>query len=634
MLKNCCSNIILFAIVFHVNIFSSAFQKSDAEIDSLVRESDTVILHEKSTLIINDLESAEYEYTTKILIKNKDAENFCRIVLKESEFVKINDIEAVIKDTSGNIIKELDSDDIKEAEASINNFYSGNLYNWFELTFHIYPYVLEYTISKELLSLFFWPDWHPQSSVPTLVSEYVLINEEDIEFSYFPVGEKIDPVISQIDGDEILTWKLTNIPKIKREDYMPPENNMQVGVLFKSKQFILDDYEGSTDTWNKFAIFYKNLTDGRYQLPENAKAEINSLVRGVKDKKEKVEILYSHLQKKNRYVDIEMGITGWQPKKASEVYETRYGDCKDLSTYMVAILEEAGVKSYPALVLTRDDGVVNLDFPSSQFNHCVTMVPIDTDTIWLECTASYNGINDTPFSIEDIHALVITDDGGEMIHTPQKYSYQNLSNTIISGELSNRGNLNFSSRLIFKGNRKNYVKPRFIIKSKKDDIIYLQHILNDNYSNVEIEKYEIDDSKNEFVVEVDGVYNKFVSKRGKRLFINPAIYNRETLDDLPEEKIEEREYPVYYNYPFLDVDSVALTIQDKYELESIPKNKSIEKPFGNFYSRYDYKNNTILYSRRFEILQNKIPVESYENYLEFLNYVIKADKSKIIFKRK
>lgn len=115
-----------------------------------------------------------------------------------------------------------------------------------------------------------------------------------------------------------------------------------------------------------------------------------------------------------------MGLAGWQPQFADQVFKNRYGDCKDLSTYMVSMLNVVNIKSYPALALTRNKGVVDSEQPSNQFNHCIVCVPLDNDTLWLECTSTYNDLGDVPSTIEDINALVIGDQKGRLVRTPQK----------------------------------------------------------------------------------------------------------------------------------------------------------------------------------------------------------------------
>ena len=47
-----------------------------------------------------------------------------------------------------------------------------------------------------------------------------------------------------------------------------------------------------------------------------------------------------------RYVAIELGIGGWQPHAAADIFTHHYGDCKDKATLLSTMLQEIGVDSY------------------------------------------------------------------------------------------------------------------------------------------------------------------------------------------------------------------------------------------------------------------------------------------------
>ena len=70
---------------------------------------------------------------------------------------------------------------------------------------------------------------------------------------------------------------------------------------------------------------------------------------------------------------------------AMEVDELGYGDCKGLSNYTMALLEEADVTSYYSKIYAGEGERVNLD-PKIAFqhsNHVILMVPFEKDTVWM-----------------------------------------------------------------------------------------------------------------------------------------------------------------------------------------------------------------------------------------------------------
>jgi hypothetical protein len=59
-----------------------------------------------------------------------------------------------------------------------------------------------------------------------------------------------------------------------------------------------------------------------------------------------MQALAKFVQSDIRYVAIELGIGGWQPHPAPEIFTHRYGDCKDKATLLSSMLHEVGVESF------------------------------------------------------------------------------------------------------------------------------------------------------------------------------------------------------------------------------------------------------------------------------------------------
>ncbi len=526
--------------IFSTDLVCFAQNLSKVNFDSLVLKSDAVILEDITEIEVPDNYSAEYTVYKKVLIKNNKADKYCRVMISESHFRDIDDIEASITKLNGDLIKELDSDEIKEQEYSADAFYSGDNYKYFEMMHHSYPFIFEYRYKINLKTLLLWPRWYPQEDIPNLSSEYILNISPDVKFRYYGKGIEVEPAVKTNDSFDQYTWKMENVPTTLEEDYLPPEDHVQKALYFVSEYFKTDAYDGTTTSWDEYSNWYRKLTNDRYELSTEAKDEIFGLIKGVSEPKEKIRILYKHLQKKNRYVAVEMGLAGWQPQFADQVYKNRYGDCKDLSTYMISMLKFAGINSRPALALTRDDGIVNKEQPSNQFNHCIVFVPLEKDTVWLECTSTYDDLEDIPYTIEDIDALVVSDEKGELIHTPQKSFNQNSMISVFNGSIEITGDLKFDARIMTSGNQKNYVKNNLAKLNSKDDNIFVTNMLSKNYSNLTIEQLDSDKFFDEYSsnlrISVKGVYQRFLPQLNDRVFINPTIVNRKSGSNMPKEE--------------------------------------------------------------------------------------------------
>ena len=97
----------------------------------------------------------------------------------------------------------------------------------------------------------------------------------------------------------------------------------------------------------------------------------------------------------------------------------RYGDCKDKATLLIAMLQAVGVRAYPVLILTRDDGLTNRDFPSSDFNHVIAALSTDDGYLFMDPTSVNTPFGDLPWTDQGANVLVVKEDGsGDMVQTP------------------------------------------------------------------------------------------------------------------------------------------------------------------------------------------------------------------------
>src|SRR5256884_7930285 len=119
----------------------------------------------------------------------------------------------------------------------------------------------------------------------------------------------------------------------------------------------------SSDVCSSDLIWYQGLTSGRRDASPELKQKVASLASSSRTPLEKMKALANFAQSDIRYVAIELGIGGWQPHAAPEVFTHHYGDCKDKATLMGAMLQEIGVDSY-YVIINSERGSVTPETPA------------------------------------------------------------------------------------------------------------------------------------------------------------------------------------------------------------------------------------------------------------------------------
>ena len=83
---------------------------------------------------------------------------------------------------------------------------------------------------------------------------------------------------------------------------------------------------GSFKDWISYGNWQFDLLQGLNELPDIEKSKILTLIKDIKDEKEKMKILYHYLQDETRYINITIETGGLKPYSATYVSTNKYGD--------------------------------------------------------------------------------------------------------------------------------------------------------------------------------------------------------------------------------------------------------------------------------------------------------------------
>ncbi len=202
----------------------------------------------------------------------------------------------------------------------------------------------------------------------------------------------------------VWTWQRRNAPATPVEAKMP-------GAAQAVDTLHVSGYR----SWAAVAQAYAPLI--RSALPKaQARDRLETLSKQVTqnaDKpRDKIEALYRWISDKIRYVGLEFGEHSLRPHSVSKVLQRGFGDCKDKSTLLVAMLQTLGIKGQVALVRVAEDGALTDGVASlGVFNHAVVYVP--KFGLWLDPTVELHMSHELPSGDVAGQALPIALQGGQ-----------------------------------------------------------------------------------------------------------------------------------------------------------------------------------------------------------------------------
>ena len=552
------------------------------------------------------------------------------------KFNTIDEVSGVLYDAQGKQLKKARRKDMEDRsyvdDASLAE---DTRYLAHDFYYRNYPYTVDYQEQDDLNGITHFEDWLPltTSGVSTQHSKYVIIAPKDYDVRWLSMNGAQSPVVT-MDGDKkIYTWEARNLPARTLEIYGPRWRDVMPYVLAGPSDFEVAGYKGNMTSWQSYGKFVELLREGRETLPDGVRRQVHALVDTVKDNRQKVYILYRYLQQNTHYINLSLGIGGWQPFPPDYVATKKYGDCKALSNYMVALLKEAGIPARYVVIKAREDAAPIVEgFPSFQFNHIVACVPMGSDSIWLECTSQTESPGYMGSFTGGRKALLIDEAGGHLVPTPVYTAKDNTRTRVVSARVSEEGNLDADVSTLYCCLRQE--TPHGMMKEMAADERqkYLNNLFRLPTYSIDKNHYEEQEGAHPSVTEqLHVVAPGYANVSGKRLFITPNVLDRSNTR-LSSDSVRKYDYVTYRS--FTDVDSVQIALPSGYQPEAIPKDVAIDGKFGSYRCSVRIEKDRLVYYRWLRQDAARYPPSDYTALVNFYEQLYKADNSRIVLVKK
>ena len=601
----------------------------------LTEHANAVLRDENILVEVEDVDKMTVTTRRVVTVLNKYGNGFVRAYdFYDDGDAKIKSQSAYVYNKMGNEIKKYKQRDFKDQSAvGSSNLYSDNRVSYLDYSPMSYPYTVVYESEVQMSTTVFIQPFQPVDAYYVSVesSEYQLKNPNHIPLRY--LESNLDSIqVEKNNTDFEISYAVKNIPAYKYEPYSPQISELTPKVKVALDKFSLMGVEGTANNWTEFGKWqYENLIKGRDELYSSTIAEITALVKDAETDYQKAKLIYEYMQGKTRYISVQLGIGGWEPILATEVDRVGYGDCKGLTNYMKALLASQGIKSNYAVVYAGDEQKdIDPKFASMQGNHVILNVPgIAEEDVWLECTSQSLPFNYLGDFTDNRHVLLIKEDGGEIVKTPNYECDINLEETLCEIDLSEdafTANIKKQSKGIPYGN--NY---HIQGQKDKDKNIYYKEVFG-NLQGIHFDhlSFENDKEQASFSEELKFTGKKFYTTAGNRILL-PLNFIEPEIDMVSRD--EDRHYPVEILRGFTNKDQFNFKIPEGYAVEALPEAISIETDFGSFkFSVESSKDDpdVLVVKRSVSVNQGHWPADKFGDFREFLNKINMLSNQKAV----
>lgn len=570
--------------------------------------------------------------TIIIQVNNRNGEKYSDISISYSKISKITEIDGWIVDATGKKVRTLKKSEIDDQSASISSKLFCDVYvKSFQLTHTSYPYKVYYTYKKNETELIEITNWDP------IIDTKISTKEARLYIKY-PKGYTIKKYVKDAQLVKVDTVKNTvelefassYNKMLTQQVYSLPFDDIKPRVIVVPSQFFYG-VEGCADSWVTYGDWFLNLNKDILDLPEAEKKVVNDLILNINDTREKIKILYHYMQDHTRYINVSIGVGGFKSYPASYVSENKYGDCKALTTYMMALLNYVGIKGYYTLINAsiQPENIIE-EIPYPQFNHVVLCVPLQKDTIWIENTASSIPFGYLSSSIQNRKALFVDKGCSHIINTPKLSSNDNAIVRKINFLCKTSEDVEINALFNFKGYEfEKFNSINTYYNKRVQDEFLRDYLPITNYEILDWQFLKLDRDTSRIILESKLKISNYLKPLGTDYYFNTL-----SILNITFENLNVRVLPLQIPFPLNSIDSVSYNLSDNLIVKRLPETISIKTEFGEYNLSTKSNGNKFQVYKRLLIYPASYPIERYKDFFSFIKQIKEAEKKSILLTTK
>lgn len=642
----------LFLILFSSPIFAQEMvwgeiPKEDLEMTvyESFPDADAVVLGDDGLTSI-DFSTNKYatviEVHRRIKILKKSAFDRADISIRYrvSGVNRLNNLKAQIISPSGKIVvlKKADiftekiSNEIRAKKIAFPNVQEGSIIEY------------KYMLKQEGINI---PSWSFQEDIPVRWSRYRVQTPDWFEYISMHQGRKLDvnlissenSTVSLGPGNRVdanITkryYEIKNVSPLKEESYITTMNDYVTKIKFQLKgvNYPNQNYKAVLSNWSALAKELRAEDFGQQYLK---KSGYNKILKAAGDQISAADKPSATIEKIFDFVQKNMEWDGdywYNPKDIEKAYEKKKGYSGQINMILLALLRNAGIKAYPALISTRRHGKVVTEYPiMSQFNHMILYTVLDGKAVFLDAINDSHPYSYLPVNSLNKEAWVLFDDAFKWMPIVANKASKS---TRAKFKLSEDGDMEG----MIQSRRKGYIAfgPRKKYLDKGEET-FIQEGIQKAFPDADITAYTVKDAKANrsfYQDQIELSIPSYAESNGDLIYIQPMLH--EAYDENPF-KAGTREYPVEMPYPFSENYILELEIPEGYTVESLPESAVVSLEGNNASFKYTIgaKNDkTIQLVMRMQVVQTYFNPENYVPLKKFYDLIVEKQGEQIVLKK-
>jgi hypothetical protein len=346
-------------------------------------------------------------------------------------------------------------------------------------------------------------------------------------------------------------------------------------------------------------------------------------------------------------VAVEIGIGGYQPHAASDIFKNRYGDCKDKVTLLAAMLSSVGIHSTWLMVDTErgidpsmpsllgDHMVAAIELPpgydSSQMHSVVTAKSgkrfLITDPTW-----EYTPFGQIEDDLQGSYALLVDGADSQVIQIPVMDPDRNTWTRTAHMKLAEDGSLSGDVVERLYGDMAAHTRGSFAEKDEHERSEALQRYVNGDltgFTMTDVKTENLLDVDKEIVFSYSVTTGTYAKQMGPLLMVRPRVLGSDEMavDDKP------RKLAVNLGESMMKSDDFDVQLPAGYVVDELPDPVKVDVGFASYESKTTVDNNTLHYARTYTVRAIEVPANKYGDVKELENTIAGDEHSSAILRK-
>lgn len=442
------------------------------------------------------------------------------------------------------------------------------------------------------------------------------------------------------------TWELSNLPHVEVEDWSPNGRSLspRLAVTFfpsssSSKPFA---------SWESVSQWLATLNDSQAEPDDAIRAKALELTSGLKTEMEKIRALGRFAQDIT-YVSIQTGVGrggGYKPHLASQVFQKRYGDCKDKANLMRSMLKALGITAYPVAIFSGDRNFVHPDWPSpQQFNHAISAISVSASVqedavgvhpklgrlLYFDPTDSNTPAGSLPDHEQDSYALVVDANAGGLVKIPAAKPNPETWVRKVEASLLPTGGIEGTVSEHRKGGASSRARRRYRVLTPDAYQKLVEILVSDGVPGAKVNNLQTRDSHDTIQWSAGFASERFAQvPQAQMMIFRAGVMRPRDVIRLTE---KTRKLPVVMDSDAL-VETAVVKLPEGFQVDELPEAVLLESKFGRVEANWKSENGAIHFTRRMALNAATVPAAEYPALKKFLDAVSGAAEAPVVLMRR